>query len=1176
MSNLWGRLFDRHQHDVGTASSTEVGEGQLPVHWLDVTPRTSDDKPCAIKRLELQARVTGLHAEVIQTLEISNPNRRPISVPVAIPMPDGAVVCGYALEVDGQMIDGVVVEQEKARVAFETEQRRGADPGLVEAVRGNLYRTRVYPVPARGSRSLRLRYVTPLSFEGTDAAYLDLPLPAEVPETCGVSIDVEQLAGETSRPIVSGIDGVSLSEQQGGWSLHHEATHVTAQGPLRVTLPVLPGRFVLTERDAKGDVWFVASEKLPAETPTETAPDLTDLTLLWDASGSRAGIDHQREIELVRSCGSTESVKTLRLVVFADRVREVREFSDVDELARHLADLSYDGATNLAELSRTLGSLPQACAGVADGSACLLFSDGLDTLSDEPFVLPEGCDALAVVSGTERDVEALRQACHGLAFTLAHAPRNARELVLAFDAANPQRLLDVRGTGIADVCDAGLMGSGRRCVIGRLVEDEVNLAFGGTGTPFPLVGSAARPGNVLAAAWAARRVALLSVRASENANELLTLGRRFGVVSPTTSLLVLEELDQWLRYDIEPPASWERMHEAWLRTRAGRMSLSSPQSERDDHRWRLAREWKATLSWWERSKEAAERTALAELDVITCPSCASPSPRGMRFCPRCGARLPRWAADIETSASLYDQFGEGFPDSAPMPCSAPAPERASESESAPAPRSMRGGSRPRPRLCISDAEDDEPRARSYASSPARREAAVPLAAMDGAWSEDDDLADYAVGSDSLEAEGPVAGSSERSAAPAPSVRVRPWMPDALYLKALDEAFAEGGIDAARAIYFGQRAQYRTTPSFFLDCAGWFMAHDDQDFGLTVLTNLAELRIDDPALLRVMGWRMRETGRLVQALLALRRVLHMRREDSQSHRDVAIVLDELARMAFAEGDEDAARAYATEAGELYRHIALTPWERRPMAIGLFAVEEYNVLRAWADAQSWEHAPELPSLGEDLEGVLDCDLRITLAWDADETDVDIHVTEPSGEEAYYGHRNTSSGGRVSEDITDGFGPELYETRQAQDGVYRIRAHYYASHQQTIFGPATCTLTVYTDWGRPTQAQRVTTTRLDNQKEMVPVGMAAYGAAAQQDGEAEPGENPEVDPSRITRGMPVDEVIALLGEPDTRESWADGEQWVFTQPGNRQLAVCLAEGVVERVVERMPWGDTMIISQ
>jgi outer membrane protein assembly factor BamE (lipoprotein component of BamABCDE complex) len=292
--------------------------------------------------------------------------------------------------------------------------------------------------------------------------------------------------------------------------------------------------------------------------------------------------------------------------------------------------------------------------------------------------------------------------------------------------------------------------------------------------------------------------------------------------------------------------------------------------------------------------------------------------------------------------------------------------------------------------------------------------------------------------------------------------------------------------------------------------------------------------------------------------------------------VALVASEIAREAYALGDKAEAARHALEAARIYRETALTPWARRPMAIALFAVEEYNVLKAWVEARRWDEPLEIDYLSDKLIGVPDCDLRITLAWDADETDVDIHVTEPSGEEAYYAHRLTTMGGRVSEDITDGFGPELYETRRAQDGIYNIRAHYYVSHQQAIFGPATCTLTVYTDWGRPTQAQQVTTTRLDNQKQMIPVGTAAYEAAARQDGEGEPEEKPEVDARQVMRGMSAEEVIALLGEPDRRDTWSGGEQWIFKLPSNRQLAVFLAEEVVERVVERMPWGESMIISQ
>ena len=63
--------------------------------------------------------------------------------------------------------------------------------------------------------------------------------------------------------------------------------------------------------------------------------------------------------------------------------------------------------------------------------------------------------------------------------------------------------------------------------------------------------------------------------------------------------------------------------------------------------------------------------------------------------------------------------------------------------------------------------------------------------------------------------------------------------------------------------------------------------------------------------------------------------------------------------------------------------------------------------------------------------------------DETDIDLHVLEPGGEEAYYGHRRTSSGGFVSEDVTTGYGPEEYLRKTSEKGVYKVMANYFASH-------------------------------------------------------------------------------------------------------------------------------------
>ena len=148
-------------------------------------------------------------------------------------------------------------------------------------------------------------------------------------------------------------------------------------------------------------------------------------------------------------------------------------------------------------------------------------------------------------------------------------------------------------------------------------------------------------------------------------------------------------------------------------------------------------------------------------------------------------------------------------------------------------------------------------------------------------------------------------------------------------------------------------------------------------------------------------------------------------------------------------------------------------------------------------------------------------------------------------------------------------------ARDGVYDIRAHYYASHQQAIFGPATCTLTVYTNWGRTNQEKSITTTRLEKAREMVSVGKVSFGdEAAAKDGEGDGAGTEE--PRQLERGMSRDEVVAALGEPVSCEQDGTRELCQWELPGGRGLLVTFENGAVTRVLERMPWGEEMIVLQ
>jgi hypothetical protein len=141
--------------------------------------RVPDVGPMQTREMSVVAKVDGLHAVVETTLVFHNPNARMLEGELVFPLPDGAAVCGYALDINGALVEGVVVTKERARVAFETETRRNVDPGLVEHVQGNLYRTRIYPLPAKGERRIRLTYTTPLATAPNGDAALLLPMPRE-------------------------------------------------------------------------------------------------------------------------------------------------------------------------------------------------------------------------------------------------------------------------------------------------------------------------------------------------------------------------------------------------------------------------------------------------------------------------------------------------------------------------------------------------------------------------------------------------------------------------------------------------------------------------------------------------------------------------------------------------------------------------------------------------------------------------------------------------------------------------------------------------------------------------------------------------------------------------------------------------------------------------------------
>lgn len=1010
----------------------------------------TNSTPIHVRELSVAAAVRGLFATVDTTLVFHNPNDRLLEGELVFPLPDGAAVCGYALDLNGVLTDGVVVKKEKARVAFEAETRQRVDPGLVEHVKGNLYRTRIYPLPAHGSRTIRLSYTTPLATAPNGDAALFLPLPRETIEKLSVKIEVAIEAAEP--PVLGGLGDLRFQQAENFWRVESTATNATPDEDVWVALPKLPSNLTSVEKAADGSVWFSISALAPYLVDGKPPVMPSTIHILWDASGSRANADLQKEYDLISALPSESS---FTLTVFRDAPEAAREFKTAADLATALKEIPFDGGSDFAALAAVVPN---------DGAPVLLFTDGIDTLADKPLEFT-GAKPIAIVSQTVADREALRQACAGALIDLQTMDKYAalREILLP-----AHRIVGVKGTGIANLQGLGRPATGRVTLLGQLTAPEATVQIEYTGgllsDPFTIRAEGARAGKTLATAWAAARVNQLSPRAEQFADELLALGRSYGLVSPATSLLVLESLDQWVRHEIEPPASLPEMREQYF------AALKSRGQETTDARTRhleqLAELWKQRVEWW--------KTDFSKNPLPTPPTKASrereeSAPVAMRM------MAPSAVAPAEAELDMGMMGGSDteFGDTAGLP-SAPAK-----------------------------------------SAPASR--------------------------------------------PAASIQIKEWNPDTPYLKAIRATEAPRRYGA----YLAERTEWSQSPAFFLDCAEEFLKQGDKPLGLRILSNLAELKIEDAALLRVFAWRLRQAGELDRAILLLRRVAKLRAEEPQSFRDLALALAERGQLSRSKADLEEALA-------LFEKVVLTPWNRHADSIPLFALEERNALVAWIDRQEWKDVdkPAIPDIDEKLRDNLDTDIRIVMSWDADATDIDLHVVEPGDEEAYYGHNRTARGGLVSRDVTDGYGPEEYLVRAAPQGSYAIKAKYYGSRQQTLVGAATVTATVFTDWGRAGEQRQALALRLDKPHDLVDIGAIVFGIA---DGSG--AVRPPADFTALRPGMSPAEVEAAVGPPAQRP---DGGPWRY-EVGARVLLVHFdPAGTLLRVVETLPGGIENIVVQ
>ena len=1008
----------------------DVLEPEFPViepPTIFVPPsRMKDLKPVELTGYETSVRVTGFVCQTEITLTFYNPNRIQLAGDLVFPLPEGVTVSGYALDIEGAMVDAVAVTKEKARVTLEKEMRRGADPGIVERQRGNQFKTRIFPLPVQGTRTVKIQYVTTATFDvGKGVAIYRQPVRLAKPvKNFAMTVDVIRPVEKPA--LVSG----DLGELDfGTWSdgLRAEVKKENFQTDKDVVLeiPLADAQTVRVEKSEDGFTYFAiaASLKPEAQEAAQEKAAVKNVAIYWDCSGSRSQTgragEQAKELAFAAAWLKANNIESVRLIpvrntIEADEIQTVK----TDELIAKISALPGDGATNLSAIESV----------AKEDELALLFTDGFATWGDQTNLKVPG-RLFAFSSGISTDSTYLKR------ITAANGGKyiNLEKLttdnaVKAFDSA----LTQADSTVQVEASDAQAYPTqldknapaAVQFICGRTDKASAVVELKSTDLRFEVkVDENTVKGETLRTMYAQTLLAELELSPKENQSAIEELGKTFGLTTSETSLIVLESLEQYLEHGIEPPKSQPEIRDAYLaevqyQQQQKDKSLKEKKEERQTY---LSRIWKDRTEWYNKKFEPSAWSKLKKLAQRSFGGNAVPADG---------------ALDADAAPEVLEERVVPQMNAAPAPAYAPA--MAPDEDGA----------------VVEEAEVEE---------------------ADEAVEEDADDAVVGAGGGAFSAAAKQAEEDGKSV----SMTIKQWQPDSPYLKDMEASEDPYGA------YLAIRGEYDRSPSFYLECAEFFKAKGDLVKATRVLSNLAEMDLEAPQVLRVLGYRLLQYDNPVESVPVFEVVLKMRPEEPQSYRDLAIALTRRAEVSADTAKDDYSRAL-----ELYQTLIwgrdYENWDGRFGDVELFALEESN---AMLEAAKKAGVTDIP-LDKEFIRPVDVDVRIVMTWSADNTDIDLHVTEPSGETVFYGHRLSAAGGMISRDFTGGYGPEEYMIHNAPKGKYKIKAHYYASHAVELLGAVTVQADVYTNFGRPNQKRQSLTFPLkEDGKEVYDIGEITF---------------------------------------------------------------------------------------
>ena len=935
-----------------------------------------DANPMQLQELSLDIWVMGQTAVTTMEMTFYNPNDRAMEGAFEFPLSNGQEVSRFALDIDGKLREGVVVDKALGRQAFEDIARRNVDPGLLEKTEGNNFRARVYPMPAQGVRRILIAFEQELSQkDGRDFYFL--------PIASGVKLKHFKLRTEVvSRMVKADIENtlqLNFGQSRNSYISEVKKDNYTLDKNIGLTFPKIDKPQLLTATKGTDSYLYgnIALEKQSLKKKEKPK----SIGILWDCSSSSQKRDFAKEFALLDAY--FKEIKKVKVALTTFHIRSTPaipfkvENGNWQELRQYLEKLIYDGATD-----------PQAMLFPQESDEYFLFSDGIFNFRDKNFDFtrligqlhaPVNVISSQLVANMDK-LQYLSGATGGNFINL-----NTQEVSQAVKALQYQafQVLDYKvkkGNVVNLYPQKGTLVGENFTFSGYLNSEDATLVVS-LGYPNKVIvekeltfskNTAASDEEfaLLRRIWAEKKIVQLRREGAES-KAIDMVGRRYGIVTEGNSLIVLETAEDYVRYQITPPKELEQEYN----------KLSSEIN----------------------TEKITEKEALESVIYLS------------------NKQTLWWQTSYPIKKQKTEDEEYGTP---PPPPPAPVEEIAEYNNSA---------------EVLKDISYDDAKMVDMSAG-------------------------YDIISDNSAQQMEMAKSVAESLGykpPQASIVLNAYDPDTPYLKVMEYADPANAVET----YYQLKKEYGQTPSFYVDVADYFFKKGDLAQAVLVVSNLAELNLEDAQLLRTLGYKLSSYKAYKEAIEIFRKVVTIREEEPQSYRDLGWALAE---------DKQYQEAVET----LYK-VVKNYWGERFSEVPLITMNDINSLIARHKEIKTDFIDKRLLKKEPV------DIRVVLSWDTDNCDMDLWVTDPTNEKCYYSNFFTYLGGMISEDVTQGYGPEEFMLKKAPKGTYKIEVDYYGSYSQKQLMPVTLRITFYTHFGTDKEEKQETTIRLTNKKEVIEVG-------------------------------------------------------------------------------------------